>query len=675
MLPSYLMQDGSALNGCVYDCRPRYWMSCLTQHPSTCSYGIYWFSDSCCHYSEPYISCQSCYRKSYVYTILSNSNSRAAIGVFGDGINRFNSMNGMNIECCNYCFCGGTKIKYIRQGVTSVITTTGCGYRAHPINVCDTFSSMSVIDISTISYRSFLNTVGCGDISKQTYGSYLSRTYCIQCIYRLCNSCRPIAVFTLKCNCEGFSSYAVFGTSIKDPLFSYICCECCTTLPHWRGVAIKFYGGVCNYIITNYTCNPYSDTGAMPINFGLNEQENVWFAYHGLNSCIYSQYQWGCANATFAYIMEGDMPSSDFNCIYNNCNTTIKKIWRLPRCIIPYYTDTSAQAPAKSTSYSGANFNICKVNNFYIVNRYWLTLGCTDYAVCVYSNTLNPTPFILNTNTNQVYTVFHPNKSTVPFENFCLGWYTPHFVAYTTRNTFLVANHIPQCCGYIRVFEYTCNFTPISGCCYGMSHGSIGERSPKFLYDCIEDSLMVFSYRDNWCNTGADISTEPTIFKMPSCTGIINNMITSQDLCNCLCTITGDYTCFIKNTHARMCACNPTICTYTLTPSTDILCGTSGCYCGYVSVQCMCCCGTCNIGKYFFNLPIEIVEQKLYFCRGCQTPCCFIRCAYTSCYLNTENGIYNLNCGNYICSDGTDANYITSPEIVPNMRCILYYPI
>lgn len=658
MLPSYIIQDGSALNGCAYDCRPRYWISIPTI--GCCGQWCNTYTTKCMYY-EPYIICGR-FSKNYAYDIQQNKNyscGNGAVNMYGEYVNKINPFDGINIECCGYCFCNGTRIKYVQMGAGAIMTSTGCGYCA----VCICYLSSG-----TNSLSNFYRTLGCGCTYRSIVLNDSSQSIC--CYYKLSDPCLPILSYVdnWSCNNNCVCTYLNFGIFKKDPLLSYICCEDTGSCIGKRDVVIALYGNGpividCRSI---YLCGNPNNTSSscLDINIGVDVEGNKWYSYYGRRWGVYMNYQWCCcpSSSTLAYIIEGDFPSKNFNCVYNNCNTTITKIWRLPVCLSPY--SCAACGNLGETVSGPSTYDICKIKNFYIVNRNWFQFIVCNSAVCICNGTHNPTPYILDTNNNKVYTVFHGNKCDNAYCNWCLGWDVAHFVSYTTRNTFLVANFVRACGSLIRVFEYSCDFTPISGCCFGINQC---YYSPKFLYDCIEDSLLIFYHPQPYTNP-SDFQREPYISKIPANTGMINNFICAQDCCFCNSNVAVQLTtnCTYKNNHPCMSVCLPTVCVHTLNPTIDILCGTSGCYCGYISVPCMSCCGNNNIGKYFFKLPIFVCTLEGPLTRGIHTPCYFYRenacyasgigsCDYTNVYQYSNMHPYVQREGNsswtprYVC--------------------------
>ena len=114
MLPSYIIQDSSSLNGCLYDCRPRYWIS-KPMHGSVgypCAFLYRCVSGTALGTPSPHIVCYPCFKKSYRVYYTNGYYDINDIDIYGNIIATNGNLTIRNVELCQYIY-DGKIVKYI----------------------------------------------------------------------------------------------------------------------------------------------------------------------------------------------------------------------------------------------------------------------------------------------------------------------------------------------------------------------------------------------------------------------------------------------------------------------------------------------------------------------------------------------------------------------------------
>lgn len=451
-----------------------------------------------------------------------------------------------------YTFNSGSSPEYIdiHGGFKPTETFPGCNILSCGYLFCG----------STAKYISFVD--GCLYLTLENGCLYWGCLYCNNgtSFYYYCNF--GAGNYTLYC-CQfiDISQHLKKVTIGKGTLCSILCLDyytgniisdtiCCNYTNYW-----------CNVSLTINSCAPADSV------MGFNSKICKWY---GFASCC------SCTSQNIGVIIEGDMCLCACCDIFDNCClTSVTKIWQVPKSIL--YSNGIC-------SFDSFNFYNCihNINDFYMINATHPTLYNTCCSPTT-GDTYRHSSILLNKNTNTIYGITHKCACTI--QNLCYidTFRTPVYATLTTRNTVIV---IQTCSNLINFYEYTCNLTPITSCCFGISITfSTNCFGFTYKYDDVDDAILIGIFDTNYIKNGCSSQ----LMKLPSCTGCIVNKIKCNFGCtnSTCCSRILCYYMFYNNNAPEVCGCSPCIITCSL-PCSNYISGTAGCYCGYISQCCIC---------------------------------------------------------------------------------------
>lgn len=606
MLPSYIIQDKTSISNCIYTCNPRYWIS-NPQNVAIFEHCVSDFCGNCCYCNSnliqsPTIICYSDYIKSYAF--YNWNNRRTYIDLYGNNLSYGGCDIVKDVTQCNYLY-NGDIVKFLYAGGDKLTTSNGSSYYA--LTIC-----------KTCGMQMFLDTIGCGDkwiCGFVTYHrGYVSCNYnYIHCAYHLIGSC-CCQLFNIKFNI----GYNLYDSVITENII----CKC------WR--TVDFYFGKIHYT----SCCCYNFLNKIPsFIFCKYSNKNIF------NVFVSSGTPCGgtIPNSMIGYyFVIGDIPQYDTTCIYNKNITLVNKIIGIPRCIT-----CNANYTPNSIRYDNI---INSFNNIYTINA---SFCCVPYAwnsaigIDLNGDGTNSAPSINIDLNNKKITTIYLNRCFYNYCSECNCYFRiPIFSIPTKRETNLVIDYYS---GYLRFFEYTKTWMNIKSSCYALGIEGYGicnglcAISPKFLYDDIEDAIIIGMHPLYAC--GFFAYSDPYIMKIPTCVNIMKNFICKNNE-----VVYG--VCYYLDNNASLFTNPPIISTYDILDS-YILCGTNGCCCGYITDTCA------TTSKPNFNINLCVID------------CCF---SYIKCTTQNKSCIYCATCVLQLstsrfncytpCNNGTKARHI-----------------
>lgn len=563
MLPAYLLQDGSVVRDwqVINDDRPKYWVS---SGYSPC----YSYCNCACFYNNPYIVCfKQNHKKAYSFTPGIEYSCCCYIDIYGN----YKSGDGMcgacNISHCGYMICG-RNVKYIAYDYMScnritLITDGGCVYWKCQAWNCPQF------------VNAYFNLIGLGDMYCQNYCKFYIDVCCDLRLFNGCHHCAAVICIQM----------------FPNTLFENIICN--NSTQSWK---------INNFYI-NSTCCPND----LKYNTSIDKNSNTW--------SILTPYLATCGKYMLE-LFEMELPIL-YSCSYSCSCTGIKKIWKIPKDVFWSCHNTSLSNKCANTiccqldrvaSYD----DVTKACGFYIINArhcavcnyFCIGCGCDSFSLVYY---YRQSSIILNTNTNVVYGITQPCGYKPLDQEKGYVARTPIFTALTPRNTFFVISTFERC-SYM--YEYTCNFIPICGKCYAFCNYTVYHK-PLFVYDCIEDAIIIFNY-----NMSNDNNNDLNIIKLPTNTDCVNNNFVcclGTSCFNCNKYFNGVGMCpliFTNKNDVNLPLNMPCIISYNLNNS-EIICDSQN---NYISMACLCAlCSSCCSTRVCFCASTVYCQMLCYY--------------------------------------------------------------